>query len=97
MVFTEFQIHSFFLSFFLIFTYGCVGDVLTCVDIYEVLHAEVGQATADTVSGPHHWLRKTHTHTHTRTHNEVFKLFVLLSAEIFSPFHLVKTFTCSFG
>lgn len=41
----------------------CVYDVLTCVNIYKVLHAEIGQAAADTVSGPHGWLSETHIHT----------------------------------
>lgn len=38
--------------------------VLTCVDVYQVLHAVVGQAV-ETVPGPHGWLRDRHANTDT--------------------------------
>lgn len=30
--------------------------LLTCVDVHKILHAEIGQAAVNTISGPHRWL-----------------------------------------
>lgn len=55
-----------FLHCILICTSFCLLCVCirTCVNVYKVLHAEVGQAAADTVSSPHCWLRRTHKNGH---------------------------------